>query len=89
MKVDKTSNGATAPTYVISDQNAPIELAIDGRNVYWTNTGAVTEAPLAGVGPRTLGTVVRGDGIAIDDAYVYYIDMASVTTPGGVYRVAK
>jgi hypothetical protein len=89
MKVAKTSDGSIAPTYLATNQNESREVAVDSVTAYWTNQDAVAEVPLAGGSEKTLGVVVWGDGIALDDAYVYYVDSGTLTKPGAIYRVAK
>lgn len=89
MKLSKTSDGTQPPVVVASRQEFPKDIAVDPVNVYWTNMNAVEAEPLAGGPRKELASVVYGDGIAVDSTWVFFVDAATGTNPGGVYRVGK
>ena len=71
---------------VAAGQSNPAGIALDGKNVYWTNasqTGSVMAAPKAGGAPVTLVPAQSSPGgIAVDTTSVYW------TTAGGVMRAS-
>ena len=85
----KSGCGAN-PTVLVSGLDAPVAIATDGINVYWTETGPnyAAGAPVRGVGlvrkcavggcgnaPTTIGTGFDDPGgIALDDTSVYWTE---------------
>ena len=68
--------------------NAPFDLASDGTNIYWTDTGdqAVESATLAGASQTFIVTGRPGlTGLAVDDSFIYFTDALQNT----VSRVPK
>jgi len=68
-----------APRTIAQNLDGPRTIASDGRNVYWTNTRGQSAmfCPVTGCGngPTTLASGGGNDwydGIALDDAYVYF-----------------
>ena len=100
----KTGCGS-APTVLASGLDAPIAIATDGVNVYWTETGPdyVAGAPVTGVGlvrkcavggcgnaPTTVATSLTSPGaIALDDANVYWTEAGTGADGGKIWKAPK
>jgi sugar lactone lactonase YvrE len=88
MRANKDGHGP-APTPIVSTQTINF-LAIDDTAIYWTDNpdGTVWKAPIgggAGMGKGIASDMNGPDAIAIDEAYVYWIN----TTIWSVNRVSK
>jgi len=79
--------GATEPAAITPVQSAPDQLAVDGDSVYWTASGALYRAPKSGGDATQLAVFDAGsDGVALDDANVYW---SSLDNAGTVRSVRK
>lgn len=66
-----------SPVTLITNQDHPLGIALDGINVYWTNSGigTVMDIPLAGGTPTLLASGQNAPGsIADDDANLYWLN---------------
>lgn len=75
--VKKAPRAGGPPTTLASTQADPTDIAADGTNVYWLNTGdqTVMRVPVAGGSPTTLASQQAGvRHIAVDDTSVYWTD---------------
>ena len=100
----KSGCGST-PTVLASGLDAPIAIATDGINVYWTETGPnfVAGAPVTGVGlvrkcavggcgnaPTTVATGLTSPGaLALDDANVYWTEGGTAAGGGKIWKAPK
>jgi hypothetical protein len=100
----KSGCGAT-PTVLASGLDAPIAIATDGINVYWTETGpdVVAGAPVTGAGlvrkcavagcgnaPTNVATGLTGPGaLALDDANVYWTEAGTAADGGKIWKAPK
>lgn len=78
------------PTILASSQGGPWAIAVDGANVYWSNStaGAISKCPVAGCnGKPTIvaAGVAQPRGIALDAQWVYFAEYGSAT----ISKVAK
>src|SRR5262249_25621575 len=88
--VEPTSGGA--PTQLITGQNAPSAIAVDGSGIYWTDLGsvslgdgAVKRADLDGSNIQTLASNQKFPlNIAVDAGHVYWS-----TLDGGLSGIGK
>jgi hypothetical protein len=83
--------GACQPVMLASGQAAPLDIAVDGMNVYWTNmghsagSGTVSKVPVGGGSVTTLASGQSSPyGIAIDATSVYWTKNSN---PGNVMKV--
>jgi hypothetical protein len=100
----KTGCGS-APTVLASGLDAPIAIATDGINVYWTETGSdfAAGAAVSGVGlvrkcgvagcantPTNVATGLTSPGaIALDAANVYWTEGGSTADDGKIWKAPK
>jgi hypothetical protein len=83
--VTKTGTGATV---LVTGQSAPLGLAVNSGELYWTtNTGGtVMKASISGATVTTVASGQSGPaGIAVDATYVYWAN----ETSGTIMKVAK
>jgi len=76
---------ATLASIPSSGMSSPMYVAIDTKNIYWTDftTGAVMATPLSGGAETTLATGIAPYGIATDGISVYWSDWGA----GNIVRV--
>ena len=100
----KSGCGAT-PTVLAGGLDAPIAIATDGINVYWTEvgpdylaggpvtgTGLVRKCAVTGCGnaPTDVATGLTSPGaIALDDANVYWTEMGTTADGGKIWKAPK
>jgi sugar lactone lactonase YvrE len=76
-------NGACQPVALVTGQQNPWSIAVDGQFVYWDNrvaSGAVLKVPLTGGGFLTLAAEQpEPEGLALDAQYVYWANFAGGT----------
>ena len=100
----KSGCGAT-PAVLASGLDAPIAIATDGIDVYWTEAGAdfVAGAPVTGAGlvrkcavagcgnaPINVATGLTAPGaIALDDANVYWTEAGTTPDGGKIWKAPK
>ena len=100
----KSGCGAT-PTVLASGLDAPIAIATDGINVYWTEKGPdfVAGAPVTGAGlvrkcavsgcgnaPTNIATGLTAPGaLALDDANVYWTEGGTAAGGGKICKAPK
>ena len=77
--------GAVPTTLVAPSEPGPLGFAIDDADAYYTTAAGVWRVPLAGGAPTKLVTDTPDAAIAVDDAYVYWVDHS----PGQLQRVPK
>jgi hypothetical protein len=74
----KVPLGGGTPITIASAQDNPLNIAVDAKSVYWTNSdypGDVMTVPLSGGTPTTLATAQNyPTGIAVDESNVYWTD---------------
>ncbi len=79
----------SCPVVLVSGLNAPVELAVDAFNVYWTSDGTgnhdgtVVDVAIDGGNPVTLASGQFPVGLAVGGANTYWADQG-----GAVMRVA-
>jgi hypothetical protein len=99
------SGCGTTPTVLASGLDAPVAIATDGINVYWTETGPdfVGGTSVAGVGlvrkcavggcgnaPTNVATGLTSPGaIALDDANVYWTEEGTAAGAGKIWKAPK
>jgi len=99
------SGCGTAPTVLASGLDAPIAVATDGINVYWTEarpyftarapvtgTGLVRKCAVGGCGnaPTNVATGLNWPGaIALDDANVYWTEGGTAAGAGKIWKAPK
>jgi hypothetical protein len=99
------SGCGTGPTVLARGLDAPIAIATDGINVYWTETGPnfVAGASVTGVGlvrkcavggcgnaPTSVATGLTSPGaIALDDANVYWTEGGTAADGGKIWKAPK
>jgi len=69
---------------------AAVTIAVDGKNVYWTQPGGVMKVPVGGGAVTTLAAIDLLQsplGIAVDDTSVYWTSMDVTTDVGTVTRL--
>jgi hypothetical protein len=82
--------GAATLLAPISPSPSPNGLAVDARNAYWTQNGALMSIPLAGGTARTLVPPLVGDGsilfnfstVLVHDGILYWMGWGK---PNGTY----
>jgi hypothetical protein len=74
----------------IADGSAPLAIATDGTNVYWTDVTAGTVNQTSLTSPYANKVLATGQdfpvAIAVDAAYVYWIDNGTLANSGSVNR---
>ena len=99
------SGCGSAPTVLARGLDAPIAIATDGINVYWTETGpnVAAGASVTGVGlvrkcavggcgnaPTSVATGLTSPGaIALDDANVYWTEGGTAADGGKIWKAPK
>jgi hypothetical protein len=99
------SGCGTAPTVLASRLYAPIAVATDGIDVYWTEAGGyfAAGAPVTGTGlvrkcavrgcgnaPTNVATGLTSPGaIALDDANVYWTEGGTAADAGKIWKAPK
>jgi hypothetical protein len=91
LRVTMSDGGSVSVSFIAKNQKFPIEVAVDGRNVYWTNNDDGTVGRASRVGSSGSDVLILAKdqgllrGIAVDDTYVYWAS----TSKGVIGRVAK
>ncbi len=77
------------PTTVASNQNSPWAIAVDGGNLYWTNSGdgSLASAPIGGGNTVVLNqtNMAGAHGLALDANAIYFAQ----STLGTIVRVPR
>ena len=69
----------TGVTTLVTGQNSPFGVAVDGSHIYWADTlaGTIMEANLDGTGVTTLvNSQIFPFGVAVDGSHIYWTDFA-------------
>jgi hypothetical protein len=78
-----------APVTIAADQQFPYSLAVDAKNLYWSNErdGTIVAMPLAGGPPTTLTTQAPQARVATDGTNLYFTTSATANNAGSVESV--
>ncbi len=83
----------TGVTTLVTGQNSPFGVAVDGSHIYWADTlaGTIMEANLDGTGVTTLvSSQIFPFGVAVDGSHIYWTDFAdSGQTANGTVMAAN
>jgi hypothetical protein len=72
----------TSPQTIVSGQDYPVDVAVYGSHIYWTDyfSGTVNEANLDGTNPQViLGGQDNPNGVAVDSSNIYWTSVGSGT----------
>src|SRR5439155_7451971 len=70
VRIDKAT---LAVTTIIATQGDVLSLAVDDRDVYWTDAGIV-RAALDGSGPSRVSSSRNASDVRVDDTHVYWLE---------------
>jgi RHS repeat-associated protein len=83
--INETNLNGTGVTTLVTGQNKPVGVAVDGSHIYWANSdggsaGTIMEANLNGSGVTTLVTgQAFPQGVAVNGSYIYWANLGSGT----------
>ena len=80
--INEANLDGTSPQAIITGQNFPFGVAVDGSHLYWTDegTGTINEANLDGTSPQAIITGQnRPFGLAVDGSHLYWANENSGT----------
>jgi hypothetical protein len=87
---------ASGPTEIATEQDDPVDIAVDAANLYWTNghgSNSVMMLSLASTGPAPQPQMIATgqtspSGIAIDEVSVYWANTGASMGSGSIAKVA-